>query len=256
MSKMKLHEYLYQIAEGGLQKDTRSSVVFNKIVLVIIVLSVAIAVLETEHSIYSQHPMAFDAFSTIVGVIFLIEYLLRLYASKANPKFSGKWGRLRYAFSFWAIVDLIAVLPLFLMAIDSTPFLARLFRMLRIIRLMKIARYSQAFNALCSAIHTRRYELMISSMVALLMLFTSATGLYLMESDIQPEKFGSIPRALWWSIATLTTVGYGDVTPLTLLGRILAGFTALAGIGLIAMPTGILAAAFSDAFQKNKTTND
>lgn len=253
---MKLHEKIYRVVEGDSQNGKRVSTSFNKIILIIILISVVGAVLETEHSIYIERAAVFDVFSTVVGVVFLVEYLLRLYASKANPKYSGKWARLRYAFSFWAIVDLIAVIPLFITAFGSTPFLARLFRMLRIIRLMKVGRYSQAFDALLGAIRARRYELFISSLIAFLLLFISATGLYLVEADTQPEKFGSIPRALWWSIATLTTVGYGDVTPVTVIGKVLAGFTALAGIGLIAMPTGILAAAFSDAFQKSKHTEN
>lgn len=251
---MTLYEHLYRIVEGDSQNGRRTSTILNRFLLIVILLSVAIVVLETETSIYIKNARFFDVFSMVVGLIFLIEYLLRLYASKANPKYSGKWGRVRYVFSFWAIVDLIAVLPLFITVFDSTPFLARLFRMLRIIRLMKAGRYSQALDALCGAIRARKYELFISCLIAFLMLFTSATGLYLVEGDIQPDKFGSIPRALWWSIATLTIVGYGDVTPVTVIGRVLAGFTALAGIGLIAMPTGILAAAFSAAFQKTKNT--
>lgn len=253
---MTLYEQLYRVVEGDSHNGKRTSIIFNQVILIVILFSVAGAVLETEHSIYVENVRFFDVFSMIVGLIFFFEYVLRLYASKANPKYSGKWGRLRYVFSFWAIVDLVAVLPLFITVFDSTPFLARLFRLLRIIRLLKVGRYSQAFDALCGAIRARKYELFISSFIAFLMLFTSATGLYLVEAESQPDKFGSIPRALWWSIATLTTVGYGDVTPITVIGRILAGLTALAGIGLIAMPTGILAAAFSDAFQKTKNTED
>jgi len=253
---MALYQYVYRIVEGEAVDSRCKSTFFNRWILVVILISVIGAVIETEDSIYQAHAVAFDIFSKVIGLIFLVEYFIRLYASKANPKYAGKWGRIRYVFSFWAIVDLIAILPIFFTVLNSTPFIARLLRLVRIFRLLKIGRYSQAIDALSGAIHQRRYELAISSMVAIFLLFVSATGLYLAEAEHQPEKFGSIPRALWWSIATLTTVGYGDNTPITMLGKILAGITAMAGIGLIAMPTGILAAAFSDAFQKTKNTND
>jgi voltage-gated potassium channel len=128
--------------------------------------------------------------------------------------------------------------------------LLRTFRLLRILRLARLGRFSHAMRNLAEAVRDRREELLLSLMLAGMVLVFSAGAMYLIEGPDSPVQFGSIPRALWWSICTLTTVGYGDVYPHTVLGKICSGLTSIAGIGLIAMPTGILAAAFSQAFQK------
>lgn len=136
------------------------------------------------------------------------------------------------------------------MFLGNEAFLLRMFRLIRIIRVARLGRFSSALQAINEAVHARRFELMMSFAIASMLLLLSSTLLYIVEGGIQPETFGSIPRAMWWSVATLTTVGYGDVYPVTTIGRIFAGLTAITGIGLIAMPTGILASAFSDAIQK------
>ena len=145
--------------------------------------------------------------------------------------------------SGWAIVDLLAILPFILTGGAYNSFIIRLLKLLRLLRVAKVGRFSQAWVSLSDAIYGRRFELALSGAVAFL---------YVLEGNTQPDAFGSIPRALWWSVATLTTVRYGEVTPVTVMGRIFAGLTAIAGIGLIAMPTGILAAAFSEAMQSRK----
>ena len=119
-------------------------------------------------------------------------------------------------------------------------------RVVRLIALAKFGRYSIALRQLMRAFARRRYELLMSLLIAGLVFLVAATGMYAIEGSVQPEAFGSIPRALWWALTTLTTVGYGDVYPVTPLGRVFAGLMAVAGIGLIAMPTGILAAAFTE----------
>ncbi len=250
---MKGYESVYRIIKGnpGVPRIT----LFDRGVLSLIVLSVILAVAESEYTLYDRAPHFFDSTALVFGIVFLIEYILRVYASKADPRFQGPWGRLRYMGSFWALVDLFALLPILAQLGGATPFLARLFRIFRILRLARLGRYSGALDGLVEAVKKRRFELTIAFAFASFLLLISASGLYMVEASRQPEHFGSIPRALWWSVATLTTVGYGDVTPITVLGKILAGITAVAGIGLIAMPTGILAAAFSEAFQKSRHTD-
>ena len=188
----------------------------------------------------------------ILFVCFFVEYVARVYAAGEEERYRGLVGRIRYCVSFWALIDLLALLPFLLTIGASNAFMLRFFRLLRLLRLARLGRFSDAISAVLEAVSERRYELMLSLGAAAMLLVTSASLLYLVEADNQPEAFGSIPRALWWSIATLTTVGYGDVTPITALGKFFAGITAIAGIGLIAMPTGVLAAAFSDAFQRRK----
>lgn len=229
----------------------------NRGVVALILLSIAVAVLESEPALRALWTPAFDAAEWVITGLFVAEYAARLWTSAENPRFGpGLRGRLRYAASLPAILDILAIAPLFLTAVGSEAFLFRLLRLLRILRLAKLARYSSAMAAIGEAISSRRYELIASVVVALILLLLSSTCLYIAESDAQPETFGSIPRAMWWSVATLTTVGYGDVVPVTVAGRLLAGVTAVIGIGLIAMPTGILAAAFSDAVVRRRGDED
>jgi voltage-gated potassium channel len=225
----------------------------NKGIALLILASVAVAIAESEVLILSGRENLFFWIECAFATAFLIEYSLRIWVCVENPLYSkGRIRRIRYALSPSALLDLMAILPLLLTAIGSEAFLLRLFRLVRILRLAKLGRYSLALTDIVEAIRSRRYELAMSLGIAALLLVISSTLLYMVESEVQPDAFGSIPRAMWWSIATLTTVGYGDVFPTTVIGRILAGITAIIGIGLIAMPTGILAAAFSDALVRRR----
>jgi len=184
---------------------------------------------------------------------FLLEYAARVWVQGENPMYNeGLIGRLRYVVTPAAVLDLLAIAPILVTFAGSEAFLLRLFRVFRVLRLARLGRFSQAMGNVIEAIRSRRHELWLSVGAALVLLVLSATVLYLVEGEDQREAFGSIPRAMWWAVATLTTVGYGDVYPVTVLGRIFASITAIAGIALIAMPTGILAAAFSDAMQGQK----
>ncbi|ALO47350.1 potassium channel family protein [Pseudohongiella spirulinae] len=228
----------------------------NIVVSILILIGAMSAVLDTEPTLTERFSGIFFVIELVLFVCFFTEYLARVYAAGEEERYQGLLGRLRYCVSFWAIIDLLALLPFLLTIGASNAFMLRFFRLLRLLRLARLGRFSEAINAVLAAVRERRYELMLSLGAAGMLLVGSASLLYLVEADNQPEAFGSIPRALWWSIATLTTVGYGDVTPVTALGKFFAGITAIAGIGLIAMPTGVLAAAFSDAFQRRKEELD
>jgi voltage-gated potassium channel len=224
----------------------------NKLVAATICIAVSVAILESEPEIFAGRESLFFLIEALLATFFAVEYSARLWVAGEKAGYAGIIGRFRYALSPPALIDLLALLPILFSVVGSEAFLFRLFRLIRILRLARLGRYSTAIGAITYAIKSRRYELTMSLAIAGLLLLVSSTLLYLVESDTQPEDFGSIPRAMWWSIATLTTVGYGDAFPVTVVGRILAGATAIIGIGLIAMPTGILAAAFSDALQKQR----
>ncbi len=248
---MNLRQRLYRQVEPSAW-DAKGMSSFNFITMVMILLAVACAIVETEDSLRQTQASLFQWLETLFFSYFLAEYLLRLYVAVENPRYQGWLGRLRYLFTPMAIIDLLVLLPYLLTAASSEVFLLRLLRMLRILRLARLGRFTNAGTLLMDAVKSRRFELAMSGVVAFFLLIVSSTFLYLFEAEHQPEDFGSIPRALWWSIATLTTVGYGDVTPVTGVGRFFAGITAVIGIGIVAMPTGILAAAFSDAFQRKE----
>lgn len=228
---------------------------FNLAISILIVFAVALAIIETERPIREANPQLFRVAELIFFVIFLVEYLLRVYVAPGNPRYQGTFGRLRYMVSGWAIIDLFALASFVAPFIgNSATFYLRLSRVARILRVSRLGRFSQAWELLWQATIKRRFELLMSGVVATTLLVISSAFLYLFEAEPQPEAFGSIPRALWWSVATLTTVGYGDVTPITAPGQFFAGITAITGIGIVAMPTGILAAAFSEAFQERNRT--
>ena len=228
----------------------------NRVITFAILFSVAITIVDSEPLILAGREDFFEALETALAVLFSIEYLARIWVSGADPKYGpGLAGRLRYMRSPTALLDLLALTPLVLTTVGGEAYLLRLFRLVRVFRLAKLGRYSRAFKLLVNAVHARRFELQVSAAFALLMLLITSTLLYLVEGGTQPEEFGSIPRAMWWSVTTLTTVGYGDVYPHTVLGKILGGLTAIISIGFIAMPTGILAAAISDALQQRHKTH-
>jgi voltage-gated potassium channel len=223
----------------------------NSIVVFLILTAVGAAVLQTEPTIHNGNEWLFRVLEIVFAIVFLIEYLVRLWSAVEHPDLGGGWSaRLRYALTWPALIDLVALITLFITLYGTEGAFLRLFRLVQIFLLARLGRYSSAFRAIGHAIKSRRYELLASLVIAMVLLLVSSTLLFLVEGPHQPERFGSIPRAMWWSVATLTTVGYGDVYPVTPLGKILAGLTAVSGIGLIAMPTGIVAAAFSDAVRR------
>jgi voltage-gated potassium channel len=227
--------------------------VLNRCIVVAILVSVAFVIAESEPAIHDTNPAVFHAVEICFGLLFLVEYVARVWVAADDPRYSdGVRGRLRYMLTPSALIDLVAVTPLFLYFISAEAYIIRILRVVRVLRLAKLGRFTVATRALSTAVHARRYELMISFGVAIFILVLSSTLMYIVEGPTQPKVFGSIPRAMWWAIATLTTVGYGDVVPLTTAGRILGGITAVTGVGLIAMPAGILAAAMSDAIHTRR----
>lgn len=224
----------------------------NRCLFAMILFAVVCAILETEPTIADGREALFQGLENLFGLIFGAEYLARLWTSAENAGQAGGWrARLRFIVSPAAIVDLLAIVVSLTTVTGTKPFLLRIFRLMRILRMVKMGRMSLAMGYLVEAVVARRVELMFSFFVGMFFLILSASALYVVEGEVQPEKFGSIPRAMWWATATLTTIGYGDVYPITTLGKICAAISAIAGIGLVAMPTGIMAAAFSEAVQRH-----
>jgi voltage-gated potassium channel len=191
--------------------------------------------------------------NTAIVIVFAIEFALRFWSEGENPRHKGAIGRVRFLARFITIADVLAFLPeLFVMLFFphlAGGWLAAL-RALRLFRLFKLARYVPAFAIVGAAVARAWAPLMAALAVAAAQLYIAAMMLYFIEGASKPDQFGSIIRSMWWAIVTLTTVGYGDVYPETVLGRIAAGLVALAGIGIVAMPTGILASAFAEEFRE------
>lgn len=231
-------------------RDAPGLSITNSLICWLIGAALLMTVLRTEIALHATQPSYFLYLDVVLGGLLSIEYLLRAWASIENPAYPN---RLAYLVTPAALLDLLAVLVTLLSPLGTEGFLLRLAMLLRILRIAKLGRFSLALSAIVEAVQRRAFELWLSLGVSAGLLLITSSLLYLVEGGAQPEAFGSIPRAMWWSVATLTTVGYGDVYPITPLGRFFAAITAIAGIGLIAMPTGILASAFSDVFQARQS---
>lgn len=229
----------------------------NHALIFLIVIAVAEAVLDTEPAINTGRELLLNQVEFGLGIIFLVEYVARLWVEVENPRFAKyRYPRLRYMISPIAIIDLLAVIPA-LFAFGGAPsLLLRFFRVLRMLRLAKLGRTSKAWVLLREAFVQKKQEFtLILGMLAVVIL-AAGSLLYWAEGNAQPDKFGSIPRAMWWAIVTLTTVGYGDAYPITALGKVLAGLIAIMGVMLIALPTGLFAASFTEAMDRERVAEE
>jgi voltage-gated potassium channel len=213
----------------------------------LIVANIASVVLETVEDIQREYTFAFAAFEAVSVAIFATEYLLRVWSCTANPRFGHPvWGRVRYMATPLAVVDLLAIGPSLIPGGTLDLRFARAIRLLRLTRSLKFARYSESLRTLGRVVRSKRSELAVTAFLGVVLLVCASCGIYFVEHAAQPKAFSSVPAAMWWSVVTLTTVGYGDVLPVTVPGKVLASVVAVLGIGLFALPTGILASGFSE----------
>jgi voltage-gated potassium channel len=243
---------VYEELEPSAREETGMSAA-NKVLIIFILTGTLIAVLATEKTLFDSFSTQFQYVEFGIGLVFTIEYVTRIWVAAEDATAANSvYARVKFALTPSALVDLLVIVATFSPLFVGNLALLRVVRLVRLVQLAKLGRMSVAMRRLSLAIHSRRYELCLTIGLALALLLFGATALYWLEGELQPEKFGSIPRSLWWAIITMTTIGYGDVYPITTLGKVVASLVALAGIGLIAMPTGILAAAFSDAMQQDE----
>ncbi len=226
----------------------------NSFIAGLITLNVFAVVLESVDEIGKQWGDAFHIFEIVSVLIFSAEYVLRLWVCTLDKRYAGPVnGRLRFAFTPMALVDLIAVLPFYLFFfLPGDLRFIRMLRLFRLVRVLKLARYTDSFWFIQTVLHEKKEELTFSAFAGCVLLLIAACLMFMFEREAQPEAFSSIPAALWWGVATLTTVGYGDVYPITVMGKALASIVAFLGIGLFAIPAGILASGFSEEIQKRK----
>ncbi len=237
-------------AENG----DRASRRFDVFIIAMILLSVFAIILESFKGLAIRYQTAFDAFEAFTVVVFTLEYGLRIWtADLLYPE--SRHPRVRYIFSFMALIDLLSILPFYL------PFVAadlrflrlfRLFRLSRLLRLFKLGRYVDSLQVIGSVVRDSASQLIASIGACFLIVLISAILMYGVENAAQPEKFPNIAEALWWAVCTLTTVGYGDVYPITTAGKLLASVISVVGIGIVAIPTGIISAGFTEAMRTRR----
>ena len=225
--------------------DTRTGRLFNISILILIVISVVCFSIETLPDLSPAARQVFWIVECFAISIFTVEYLLRFAVADNKRKFVT---------SFFGIVDLLAIVPFFLsLGLDLVAI--RSLRLLRVFRLFKLGRYSKAIQRYHDAFSLAKEELVLFLCVAVVLFYLSAVGIYFFEHPEQPKKFSSVFDSMWWSVITLTTVGYGDVYPITVGGRIFTFVILLIGLGLVSLPSGIFAAALAKARQIESTNS-
>lgn len=240
----------YEVLERDAAHDRLAEQV-NLGLVVLIIVNVLAAVLETVPSLLLRDQVLFRAFEAFSLVIFALEYGLRVWAAPEDPRYRGLSGaraRLRYIATPTAIVDLLAWLPFVMSAFAGVNL--RTLAILRLLRFVKLARYSPGMQSLLEVLRSERQSLVACFWLLTAAVLISASAMYVAEGTVQPDHMGSIPAAMWWAMATVTTVGYGDVYPITTPGRIIAGMTMITGIIMIALPVGIIATAFVDVIKR------
>lgn len=243
---------LYEIIECASEGD-KASRAFDITIISLIIINVIIAIAST-FKITKQVQTYFAYIEIVSVIIFTIEYCLRLYtADLAFPEMNKHKARIRYIFTFMALIDLISILPFYIPFI--IPIDLRVLRMLRIIRLFrifKINRYTTAISTINTVFKNKKSQLLSSIFIVSTLMIIASVLMYNIENPAQPNEFDNAFSSLWWAIATLTTIGYGDIYPITAMGKILSAVIAVLGIGLVAVPTGIISAGFMEVIDNNK----
>lgn len=240
---LKLNTYHLIDGKAGNHKSDAHVDVF---VSVLIVLNVVSIFLESFDDIRNEYGEFFHAFELFSIVIFSLEYILRLWTADILYPESSKIGaRFKFVFSFMGLIDLLAILPFFLpLLIKADLRIIRALRLTRLFRIFKLGRHSKSLRMVGEVLKETKYDLLVTLFITAILLVIASTMMYYLEHDDQPEAFPNMGQSLWWAIATLTTVGYGDIYPITAFGKILSGIIALIGVGVVALPTGIISSAF------------
>ena len=250
MTDVNVRKAVYDVLERSDRSDKLGRSVDVALILLIAVNVVAV-IAETVDWVHARYAEWFAALELFSVVVFSIEYVARLWGCVEDERYKGEpMARLKYAATPLALIDLVAILPFYLTLFFTIDL--RFLRVLRLLRIFKLTRYSSAMTMLLDVIREESSSFFAGFFILIVLLVLAASGAYLVEHDVQPEKFGSIPSAMWWAMATLTTVGYGDVTPITGWGKLFGACVTVIGIGMAALPAGILASGLADHLRRRR----
>ncbi len=247
--KKKVHVLLHP--ELG---ESRWDKFLNGFIITLIILNIVAVMLETVSTIHEPHREFFRIFDLVSVIIFTVEYVLRVWSSNHDPKYGHSfYGRLRYMLSAEALIDLLAILPFYVHTFIGLDLrVLRILRLLRFLRLFRLTAYMKSARMVKNVFKSRANELVLSLVLILFLIIIASSLLYFAEHNAQPRIFSSIPATIWWAVVTVTSVGYGDMVPITILGKVLTGIIALSGLALLALPAGIITAGFLEEFRKIK----
>lgn len=247
--RLRTAEILYAVNDGD--KLTHK---VDLALIILITLNVLAVVLESVASIKAGRETFFHVFEMFSVIIFTVEYIARVWSSVDNP-----WkpdhahpvrGRIRYMLTWFAIIDIVAIAPFYLSMFFGADL--RVLRALRLLRVFKLTRYSSAMTLLLQVFREEARTIGAAMFISMLLMFVAASMAFVFEHTAQPDKFSSIPAAMYWAIITMTTVGYGDIVPLTPYGKIVGAFIGIIGLGMVALPAGILASGFNNALHRRR----
>ena len=241
----------YEILEGTTNDKTTKA--FQFFIIGLIAVNVIVVIIETEASVLDEYGYLFTPFEVFSIIIFTAEYAGRIIVCKLNPKYNNsRFGLIRFLFTPMMLVDLAAILPFFLPFVVADVRFIRIIRLLRLFRMFKLARYSDPMQTLGKVFKSKAGDLSVAFFILFIVLIFASSLMYHAEHEAQPEAFSSIPTSMWWGIVTLTTIGYGDVYPVTIPGKLIAAGVAVIGIAVYAIPAGIMASAFTEELRKKK----
>ncbi len=250
---MSIRRRTWEILEIASEGD-RTSRIVDFALFFLVGANVIAIIIESVPSVHLAYKSYFYLFELISVIIFSVEYLLRVWSSVESPDRlvrSHTTTRLKFMGSPMAMIDLAAIAPFYMQMLIPGMDL-RFLRVLRMLRILKLTRYSSAINTLLRVLHQERKAFSAAFTILMMILIIVSCGIHLVEGHIQPEAFGSIPDSMWWALSTLTTVGYGDVTPITPLGKFFGALVMVIGIGMVALPSGILASSFSEMLRRRQ----
>jgi voltage-gated potassium channel len=244
---------IYHLVEKG-SHGSKINLLFDYFIIFLIVFNVVALALDTLAGLSEQLRNVLRIFEVVSIGIFTLEYILRLYVSDiTHPAKSKIASATKFMLSPFGIIDMLAILPFYIPFIIKVDLrFIRVLRLIRFFRVLKISRYNSTLKLIRDVLKEKRAEIGMTFFIAVLLLLVSGFLMYSVENPVQPDKFPNIFASLWWAVATLTTVGYGDIYPITTLGKVISGAVAILGIGLIALPTGIISAGFIEKINHSK----
>lgn len=254
---MKLRKHVNEILEIKFRKVRGFGFYINISLSVLIFLNTVAIILHTVPELADSYGHLFLDFEVFSVAVFTVEYVLRVWSCVERPEYRHPfYGRLKFIFSPWGIIDFLAIFPFFYSYFSTDLSFVRILRILRIFRLFRVSRYFHALHVIQNVLRAKKEELLLSVSFIIFLLLISSSLVFYVEQSAQPDVFSSIPNSLWWGVNAMTTVGYGDMHPITPFGKVLGGLMAILGVSIFALPTGILASGFAEQIRGKRIVND